>query len=159
MTEQPEDSGLPPVRTIPETAASQRIDSQHVALRERIAGIRKTLEGQPDKPELVGSQLSMLSEELQEHFLEEEKGGFFDMIRQRAPRLASDTKLLEEEHQEFLGRIRDLITTAETCEGSEPWWQRLKAEFHEYSKGLMHHESLENQLLQRAYNEDIGSHD
>lgn len=145
--------------TASEAAASQRIETQHVALRERIAEIQKTLESQPDEPELIGTHLSTLSHELQAHFLEEEEGGFFDHIRQRAPQLSTDTKLLEEEHQEFLGRIRDLITIAETCEGSDPWWQRLKAEFHEYSKGLMHHESLENQLLQRAYNEDIGSHD
>ena len=143
MTQQP-NSGRPTGRTASEIDASQQIEAQHLALRERIAEIQNTLTKQSDDPNLIISQLSSLSHELKAHFQAEEEGGFFSLIKQRAPQLSTDTAHLEEEHHEFLGRIRDLITLAETHEGSEPWWQRLKGEFHEYSKALMHHESLEN---------------
>jgi iron-sulfur cluster repair protein YtfE (RIC family) len=143
----------------PEGNASQRVESQHRVLREMLAEVRRTLESQPDSLDILGSQLSALAQKLQEHFLEEEEGGFFEHIRKRAPQLSTDSTQLEEEHVDLLGQIRDLVAKVATCEGSEPWWQDLKAEFHDFSKLLMQHESLENQLLQRAYSEDIGSHD
>ena len=158
MTDQP-DSGRLGNCTHAETEASQRIETQHMALRDRVADIQRALQSQPDKSDPICSKLSGLLKDLQAHFLEEESGGFFNHIKLRAPQLETDTKLLQEEHQDLLGKARDLITAAEACEGNEQWWQRLKANFHDFSKSLMHHESLENQLLQRAYNEDIGSHD
>ncbi len=159
MTEYPNDAEPLASHSGPETSDSKRIESQHRALRSRISEIQKTLESQSDTLDLIGSQLFALSQELHQHFLEEEKGGFFDHIRKRAPQLSTDTKMLEEEHHELLGQIRNLANCAETCDGSDLWWQRLKADFHEFSKELMHHESLENQLLQRAYSEDIGASD
>ncbi|MEO2046859.1 MAG: hemerythrin domain-containing protein [Pirellulales bacterium] len=143
----------------PKGSVSQRYESQHKVLREMIAEVRGTLESQSDSLDILGSQLSVLAQKLQEHFLEEEEGGFFDHIRKRAPQLSTNSTQLEKEHVDLLGQIRDLIAKAATCEGSEPWWQGLKTDFHDFSKLLTQHESLENQLLQRAYSEDIGFHD
>ena len=143
----------------PEGSASQRVESQHKVLRKMIAEVQGTLESQSDSFDILSSQLSVLAQKLQEHFIEEEEGGFFDHIKKRAPQLSTDSTQLEEEHVDLLGQIRDLIAKAATCEGSESWWQGLKTDFHDFSKLLMQHESLENQLLQRAYGEDIGSHD
>ena len=153
MVEQPED------RKAEAVAASKRIEEQHVHLRDMIAEIGRTLENSFESDEQVCCQLATLLVKLESHFLDEEEEGFFEQIEQKAPRLSSETEQLKEEHQRLLIQVSKLIATAESCERTVSWWENLKTDFHEFSKALMHHESMENQLLQRAYNEDIGTRD
>lgn len=152
-------SGQPSDRASSDLAASRRIEEQHVSLREMIAEIRKTISSRPDNLELIGQKLNDLQKKLETHFLEEENGGFFDQIDRKAPRLSTETSQLKDEHKVFLVQVRSLVVVAESCEGTDEWWQQLKKDFRDFSKAVMHHESMENQLLQQAYNEDIGSHD
>ncbi len=146
-------------RAVVASAASERIEEQHAHLRDMIAEIRGTLENQEEEVEQVNHQLAALLKELVAHFLDEEDDGFFDQIEQKVPRLSPEVRHLKEEHQQFLEQMRVLVATAESRAGTPLWWQSLKTDFHEFSKALMHHESTENQLLQRAYNEDIGTRD
>jgi iron-sulfur cluster repair protein YtfE (RIC family) len=139
--------------------ASSRIAAQHGHLRDMIGQIQATLTNRPDRRDVIVHEIAALLKELEVHFHEEEDAGFFDQIDACAPQLTSETARLKEEHQVLLKQMRSLTALAETCEGSDPWWERLKTDFHQFSLTIMHHEAAENQLLQRAFNEDIGSHD
>ena len=138
--------------------ASDRIVSQHTMLREMIVQFQTTLDSRPERRDVAVHQISALLKKLEAHFHEEEEEGFFDQITACAPRFATETDRLMQEHQVLLKQMRCLTALAETCEGSDLWWDRLKNDFHEFRVTIMHHESAENQLLQRAFNEDIGSH-
>jgi hypothetical protein len=59
----------------------------------------------------------------------------------------------------MLHTASELARFASAGSGSESWWRELNSRFHVFSKELMHHEGEENQLLQEAYQDDIGSKD
>ena len=83
----------------------------------------------------------------------------FDEIIEQAPRLADQAGQLCQEHVQLMEAMDQLNQLAGTQTGSAEWWQQLADRFHLLSKDLMHHEHKENELLQDAYENDIGSKD
>ena len=77
----------------------------------------------------------------------------------RAPRLSDNVESLKRDHQSLLSAVRKLNQVASQGNGSSDWWQQLEQAFHQFSTDLMHHESTENELLQQAYTDDIGTGD
>lgn len=138
---------------------NERIRQEHERLRNLLGSIARGLLARQGTVEDVVQQFSLLRDELQAHFEEEEHQGFFDQITDQAPRFARQTTKLCDEHIQMLNEVTGLIGQAEVGDGSNGWWSAMESAFHDLSKELMQHEHEENELLQVAYSDDIGSKD
>ena len=137
----------------------EEVQREHDELRELLGEVHRVLAERLEKVAEVSERLASLSEHVETHFQEEEIAGFFDQVVERAPRLSDRVDRLRTEHQALLGAVRSLYDAATQGDGSADWWKRMEGTFHDFSKDLMHHESHENDLLQEAYGEDLGTGD
>ena len=140
-------------------ALYEQMRREHAELRELLAGMHRTLAERREAAANVAHMLSLMCDHLETHFREEEVTGFFDALVAKAPHFADQTDILRGQHTQMVAQSRALITLAARGDGSAAWWQELEDEFHKFSKELMHHESKEVELLQEAYDVDIGSQD
>ena len=137
----------------------EQMQHEHELLRERIKVLHQTIDLRQASLEEVVRLLQDLRDVLDIHFSEEECGGFFDQIVARAPQLSRQAKHLTEEHVQLLQETDSLIRFAARGTGQPICWRTLALRFQDFSKLLMHHESDENGMLQRAYQEDLGTKD
>ena len=137
----------------------EQSDLDHQELREQLGEIQCMLAGRLSSAGEVSDAFASLSAHVAEHFIDEESCGLFDHITELAPRLSDRVDTLRNEHSEFRSTMRDLNDLASRGEGSVEWLGQIEEKFHEFSKQLMHHETKENDLLQEAYCDDIGSQD
>ncbi len=138
---------------------NEAIRKEHDELRALLGEIGQILSARQVPLEEVLRKLSLLRNQLETHFQHEEAEGFFEQIADHAPRLAGRINNLCTEHVSMLEEIDGLMEQAMQGDGSDGWWQFIAAAFHDLSKRLMEHERVENELLQRAYTDDIGSKD
>jgi iron-sulfur cluster repair protein YtfE (RIC family) len=139
--------------------ALKRIQEEHHELRELLGKIHQALTQHRQDIAEVSSLLNTLKDQIEEHFREEEEGGFFEQITDQAPRLQHRAGEVRDQHADLSERISQLCVQASTGSGDESWWQEMERQFHDFSKELMHHEGRENELLQDAYAQDIGPTD
>lgn len=90
------------------------------------------------------------------HFASEEEGGWFDHVKRDHPRLTKAIQELVDEHVRLRLALEGL---AEACAAATsidaPIRERLKA----FIATMRAHESREDDLIQEAYNRDIGPAD
>lgn len=141
------------------SAIYQYIRDEHEALRHLLSHLHQALTGRTETPHHIAEMIGSLQKHLATHFVEEEQEGFFDGIVEQAPRLADRANQLREEHASLQQAAEELNRVATTEAGSTAWWQEVNERFHLLSRDLMHHEHKENDLLQDAYENDIGSKD
>jgi len=137
----------------------EKIEEEHAELREKLGQIARALEAAEVSREVLVALLNGLNDELLVHFSHEEHRGVFDQITAQAPRFTRQVDGLWSEHRDLLKAIGSVVDFAESGEMTRQWWKELGSRFRALSKQLMHHESEENQLLQRAFQEDIGAND
>jgi len=129
---------------------TQKIVDQHNQLRALLSN----LEGSTDVA-AMRSGLEELSNLLQQHF-EHEQDGLPDVVQMQAPRLTSRLQPLLREHKELLATVRSLIDRAEGADVEGP---TLQKQLQAFSGRLRAHEDKENELLQDALVDDLGSAD
>ncbi len=137
----------------------EEIRREHEELRVLLGDIKRMLGKRLETVASVAEMLASLGEHVETHFAEEETAGLFEHVVDRAPHLSERIEALRTEHQQLLSDVRRLSQVASAGDRSGDWWQQLETAFHEFSSGLMHHESAENDLLQEAYTDDIGAAD
>jgi hemerythrin len=137
----------------------ERIRREHEELRVVLGNLHQTLVQRAESVQDVARKVNSVCDHVEEHFREEEEGGFFDQISRQAPRLSDRSLEVRDQHVGLLERIREIRQLAREGNGSDEWWQRLGKEFHDFATELMHHETKESELLQDAYTDDIGSQD
>ena len=93
---------------------------------------------------------------LTEHFRFEEQNGYMDAVRKREPRLERAVQQLAEEHGQLQQALAALIRDAgaETSLGDT-----LRAEIRAWIERVRQHEVRENDLVQDAFDLDIGAED
>lgn len=138
---------------------AEQIRQEHEELRALLGEIHGMLAKRLEAVASVAETLASLNEHVETHFAEEETAGLFDDVVDKAPRLSERIDALRNEHEQLLVAVRRLSEVANDGDGSDDWWQRLDAAFHEFSRDLMHHESCENEILLEAYTDDIGAAD
>ena len=136
---------------------AERIKLEHDVLREKLRQIRSVLAVR----DVEGKEISDLLHEFQcalaVHFSnEEESEGFFESVTAHSPRLAHQAGRLCIEHDLLMSRAAELCRFAAAGSPSLAWWRELSSRCHEFGQQLMRHESEESQLLQQAYQEDLG---
>jgi hypothetical protein len=91
-----------------------------------------------------------------EHFGFEEQNGYMDAVRKREPRLEREVQELAEEHGQLRQSLDALIgqTRAATSVSDA-----LRDKIREWIERVRQHEFRENDLVQDAFNQDIGVED
>ena len=137
----------------------EQVEREHEELRQLLGTIHKSLAEPSSSMSLVAQQLATLCDKLECHFRTEEDGGFFAQITDQAPRLSDQADKLCEEHRAMLDEAQAIAAKATLSDPSNDLRQEIQSVFHEFSKHLMHHEHEENEMLQKAYWDDIGPAD
>jgi hypothetical protein len=101
-------------------------------------------------------RIDSLAEKLQQHFAQEEEGGYLEEAIARLPSLAPQAAVLQRQHAEFTRVAAGLLSDAKAATTPAACWAALQTGFKAFSKKLLAHEAAENSLLQRAYNVDLG---
>jgi hypothetical protein len=108
------------------------------------------------------STLAQLRDQLGMHFALEEAYGYFEDAIEVAPRLSMKADSLRAEHDEFYNEICSLVDQAEQLlhdELPDRWMADVVNRFAEFFTAFQNHETAENQLIQQAFNEDLGGWD
>ncbi len=140
-------------------AIFEDIDDEHKEMRTMLGNVHAILKSRSESVENVRKALERVCSYLEAHFHKEDKGGFFAEITSQAPRLSDRAEQVSHEHEGLLASFAKFAQHAGMGDGGSQWWEQLDTEFHNVSKQLMEHEHREQDLLQQAFNEDIGSGD
>lgn len=132
---------------------------EHEELRRLLGNIQQIISLRRDSIDRVAELLTILREQLQSHFNHEQVGGLFKRISKKAPWLTDRANLLEDQHPQFLEDLRELAGWARENRSSPQWWEEIERRYLQFSKEFLCHESDENEMLQEAYGQDIGSQD
>lgn len=91
-----------------------------------------------------------------QHFSSEEDGGWFDHIKRDQPRLAKAVQALVDEHI----RLREALETIDlACRTASSIDESIRERVKAFVATMRQHESREDDLIQEAYNRDIGPAD
>ena len=107
----------------------------------------------------VAEMVRQLSDAVENHFALEEEGGYLQDVVQRIPHMDERVRRLQEQHEELLETIQRLSMLATSGVESETWWTRISQDAESFVNRLIDHEHAENELVQEAYTEDIGTKD
>lgn len=136
-----------------------QVRQDHEELLEWLGRVHQALAQRSDSAEQLVDLLEGLGQHIERHFVDEESGGFFEQVVEQAPRFSERADALRREHERLRAQMAELIAAGRAGGASDAWWQQLNDTFHEFSRSLMQHENRENELLQEAYGEDVGSKD
>jgi hypothetical protein len=90
------------------------------------------------------------------HFRLEEQGGYLDAVRKREPRLEHVAQQLSEEHGRLTQSLQALVREAQEAAGLTAG---LGEKVREWIAQIRHHEARENEVVQDAFNTDLGAED
>lgn len=134
----------------------------HARLHQAVEAIHQLLEATEDAAidchavQTVTTAIIALRHDLREHFEREEQGGYLEEAVTRVPELVPQANQLQKQHAEFLRLAEEMVADAQCGDQPVGVWNRLKDDYTRFAKQLLAHESAENRLLERAFNEDLG---
>ena len=140
-------------------ALFDQIQRDHQELRNLLGEVHHVLARKLESVARVAEMVGSLANHIEAHFEEEEATGVFDEVSEREPRLSSRAKELRAEHDRLRQTVQALSQAAKSGDGAADWWEQLETAFHDFSKDLMRHEHQENELVQVAYEQDLGAGD
>ncbi len=141
----------------PEFQTYGKILEDHRALKALLQQIDDALTGKTAPIAEVSDLLARLGDHLVKHFALEEHGGYFAEALLRAPQLVAKANELLAQHPKMSTQARDLVDLS-PVQDSDRWWQETRQRSTLQDRATKH-ERHEDQLLQEAYTQDIGSHD
>ena len=110
--------------------------------------------------ESVRDSLSSLQSHLKNHFAFEEFGGFMEEVVHALPSVSRQVERLRTDHERMLadlGRVSSIAGECAAVTGPPP--PNLCEEVHRFLEMLRQHENEENDLVQRAFLDDLGTVD
>lgn len=135
------------------SATHDEVGREHQELRQLIDSISERFNTDSAGSEALSGLLGELAQRLAAHFAtEEHDSGLYAQILDVDARFGPTIKQLSAEHVLLLKEAQDLASNAID-------WERCKKLFKQLREALEKHESCENQLIQQAYTDDIGSKD
>lgn len=121
-------------------------EKQHRDLDQEVQGVREMFDNQPASADAV-IRLIRLRQKLAEHFEDEERGCFDEMVS-RCPHLATEAKHIEQQHPALLEILDEMIATAQAR--TDP--TELTAAYTTFCEKLCAHEKRENELIREGLN-------
>lgn len=138
-------------------SVAEALNRAHVALRKDLGKLEEA--ARPDSGEgaaALRKRLAATRTHVTEHFRFEEESGYLDGVRKREPRLERAAQQLEEEHRALAQTLDALVEEAQVDAGVG---DAFRARLREWLERLRKHEARENELVQDAFNLDIGAED
>lgn len=93
---------------------------------------------------------------LRAHFSEEEQSELYNGFSEEFPRYAETLDRLQKEHDEVMGELEAVLGQ---LKGNSVEARAISERFAKTIAALENHEAKENEILQQAYNEDLGGPD
>lgn len=140
----------------------QEIKEDNSHLKELLAATSTALaldRDTPIRPRALAALMSRLRDQLATHFSLEEFFGYFDDAVDSAPRLSAEADVLRSQHETLYLTISKLAEDAERLlYGPVPnnGLSALATRFQAFYEELTRHEDSENELIMRAFYDDIG---
>jgi len=91
---------------------------------------------------------------LKEHFDVELEGGYLNAVLERAPQFTEQATRLCAQHAEFLEALDGMESRLRAHKAEA--WDSVREEFGAFIDELSNHEHRENEMVQTAFNQDIG---
>jgi len=139
--------------------SAQALQAQHHELRDFLHEGTQLLADTGWAVDDFFSLLAVLRRHLQEHFEHEEQGGYFREAILARPQLAPRAKALLEQHERFIATIDELLTLVGADTISAPRRSDIETQWQRFSNEFLQHETGEVDLLQFAFNEELGTGD
>jgi len=102
------------------------------------------------------SKLDATRTHVTEHFRFEEQNGYMDEVRKREPRFERAIQHLAAEHRHLAQSLETLIGAAKTAASLD---ETLRDAVRRWVNDVQQHEIRENDLVQDAFDQDIGGED
>lgn len=141
------------------TVQHDRIVHEHAALRRMLNHVSEALNDRYAPLSLLSQRLAELRDEISDHFIIEEQGGFFRQVTTDAPRLRPKADRLLQQHLQLYTEIANIAEQAGQLAGTQIERDELLSRFEQFCKDLSDHEHKENELLQETYTSDVGTKD
>ena len=139
--------------------SAHTIADHHQHLRGRFQQLQQSLVGAQLSELQTESELRLLERDLDEHFAEEELGGFFTQILADRPEFNQRVQRLVAQHREFKAVIGVLRSTCRLACGESGAREGWLAAFAEFEQCFADHERAEHELLFDATERDLGTGD
>ena len=137
----------------------EMIKEEHHELVGVMGEIRHLLAAEERDLDKLEALIIQLCDLVESHFKNEEAGGYLSEAIEQAPRLSERADQLHDQHRVLWEELQGLRTLTEQRENSDPWWQQLHAALETFARDLLTHEAREDDLVQEAFTDDIGSKD
>jgi len=140
-----------------ENAVAESLGRAHVALLSDFRELEKAV-GPSSREGLaeLRARLDAVQAHITQHFRFEEQNGYMDAVRKRKPRLERTIQQLAEEHEQLRQSLDGLIGQARAARSLS---DTLREKVPEWIEHVRRHEIHENDLIQDAFNLDIGAED
>lgn len=135
------------------------VKAEHEELAELLDAIRGALSSAERERNQIEGLVERLSTAVALHFEHEESGGYLQEALDRAPRFTGQADSLRLQHDGLREEIEKLRMLLHSGVESAAWWTRIDSDFQRFASQLLQHEHAENQLLQQAFTDDIGTGD
>ena len=143
----------------PVDEAYEHMLREHARLRGLLDELGRMLSERSAAITDVSGRFTELQALVSHHFRTEEESGCFGNMISHAPRVSERVEILIAEHGSMSVEIEELVVRASDCRGTHDDWEEIGRRFHRFCGRLMNHETVENELLQEVFTEDIGSKD
>jgi iron-sulfur cluster repair protein YtfE (RIC family) len=133
--------------------------AQHRELHDLLVEARASLADPAHGPSAAATarqRLAELREHLEQHFAQEEQGGYLEESLTRMPRLAGAVREVLAEHPALLAALDGLLERLAARDSGGEAWRQAGRDFEAFASRLLAHERNENAVLQEGYNEDLG---
>jgi hemerythrin len=134
---------------------------EHQAINQTIDRLKTSIhceDGRTSQKELLAI-VSELRGLLQSHFATEEDGGFMAPVLEERPQAETTINALKKEHEEILDEIDSIEQTLASQSASAEKMEGVCETIKNLIEQLQHHERTEDELIQTAYTQDIGTKD
>jgi hypothetical protein len=140
-----------------ETSVAEGLKLAHQALQDDLRKLEQAACSPSEKGWAeLHARLSLTRSLIAGHFHLEEQGGYMDAVRKRQPRFEREVRQLEEEHRQLAQSLEELLAETSKAMGSS---DALRGKVLAWVQHIRQHEARETDLIQDAYNLDIGAED
>ncbi len=138
-------------------AIAEALGQAHATLLEDLRQLEEAVcsTAKPEPAQLT-ARLETTQRHIAEHFRFEEQNGYLEVVRKREPRLERATQQLAAEHQQLARALEALRAEARSAPRLD---NGLREKVKQWVESVRQHEVRENDLVQDAFDLDIGAED
>jgi hemerythrin len=140
-----------------DSSIAKALSRAHQALLKDLGKLEESVDSASEQDlQALQVRLGATRAHILDHFRFEEQNGYMDKVRNREPRLERTIDQLASEHRHLAQSLAVLIEKAKEAKYVD---QALRTEVRDWIAAVQQHESREDELVQGAFNLDIGAED